>query len=80
MELHGCRECLWMLSRMPMDVVEVAMHEVGMRGVAMLHDCFYTCRGRRNGGCRIACIVFDAGVRLFCGLTPYSNAAVGKLG
>ena len=44
MELHGCRECLWMLSRMPMDVVEVAMHEVGVRGVAMLHDCFYTLR------------------------------------
>ena len=39
-----------------------------------------TCRGRRNGGRRVACIVFDAGVRLFCGLTPHSDAAVGKLG
>ena len=30
--------------RMPMDVVELAMHEVAMRGVAMLHDCLYTLR------------------------------------
>ena len=27
-----------------MDVVELAMHEVAMRGVAMLHDCLYTLR------------------------------------
>ena len=44
MDLHGCGECPWMLSRKPMDDVELAMHEVGMRGVAMLHDCFYTLR------------------------------------
>ena len=30
--------------RMPMDVVELAMHEIAMRGVGMLHDCLYTLR------------------------------------